>query len=335
MKRFAVFLMILCLLFPFCACASSPVTAETWAYDTYCTATVWGGTGFQDVFSSAVREGECLLSERGEKQFFASKDGEILPLSSELFCILQQAEILYEATQGLYDPTIAPLSQLWDVTHAVQPPSSEEISSVLPLVGWDGVLLNETELTFSKKGMGIDIGSLGKGYGADLTARALKESGATGGVVSFGGNVALFGTKNGEPFRVGVRDPKHTAQTLGILTLTEVSVVTSGAYERWFEFENTVYHHLLDPKTGNPRNSDLLSVTVVCKEGAWADMVSTALWLVGYEEALQLYEALNQMQPLPSCQVVFVRDDGTVWVSEDLRDNFVLMAEGYVLTEEE
>lgn len=329
------FLLLLCLLplFLFSACSPSPVYSETWAYDTYCTAKVWGGTDAETVFRSAAAEGQGLLTEAGKKDFFASQDGETLKVGEELFRILSQGEFLYHATDGLFDFSVAPLSRLWDVTHAEKPPSAEEIEQTLPLVGWDALSLSDGCVTFSKKGMGIDIGSVGKGYGADVTVRALKNAGAEGGVVSFGGNVAVFGTKHGEAFRVGIKDPQNAQQTLGILTVTDVSVVTTGAYERNFEYEGVTYHHLLDPKTGMPRESDLLSVTVVCRDGAQADMVATALWLMGAEEGWRLYETLCETETFALCEVVFVRKDGTVRISEGLLSVFTLTAESYQITE--
>lgn len=320
-------------LFLFTACAPSAVYSETWAYDTYCTAKVWGGTDTELVFRAAAAEGQRLLTEDGAKDFFASRDGEFLAVGEDLYRILTQAEFLYHATEGVFDLSVAPLSRLWDVTHAEKPPSAEAIEQALSLVGWDALSLTDEGVTFSQKGMGIDIGSVGKGYGADQTVRALKEAGAEGGVVSFGGNVAVFGTKNGDLFRVGIKDPQDVQRTLGILTVTDVSVVTTGAYERNFEYEGVTYHHLLDPKTGLPRESDLLSVTVVCRDGAQADMVATALWLMGTEKGWGLYETLCTTEGFLPCEVIFVRKDGTVEISDGLGSVFTLTAEEYRMWE--
>jgi thiamine biosynthesis lipoprotein len=197
-------------------------------------------------------------------------------------------------------------------------------------VGWDKLSFSDSALTFPVTGMGIDIGSVGKGYGCGRTAEALKEAGSQAGVLSFGGNVTLFGSVNGEPFRVGIRDPKGSgSEIFGELRLTDTSVVTSGGYERFFDWEGTCYHHLLDATTGYPRESDLLSVTVVCPDGAQADLMSTAFWLMGEEKGLALYEKLCKDPLFVSCDVIFVCADGRVLVSGGLKDSFTLTSQDY------
>ena len=327
----------LCLWFCLClsvlsACSSRPMEGQTWAYDTLCTATVWGGRDTAAVFAQAAAEGQNLLSADGSKQYVASSDGDTVEISKDLFKILNQSGILYQLTDGVFDLTVSPLSDLWNVNVASRPPATEDIEKILPLVDFSALTVTETSLTFARKGMGIDIGSVGKGYGADHTVNALKNAGATAGVVSFGGNVSVFGTKDGQPFRIGIRDPeKGSSDYLGILTVTDTSVVTSGAYERYFEYTETVYHHLLDAKTGYPRESDLLSVTVVCSDGAQADLMSTALWLMGREKGWELYETLQNTQGFLPCEVIFVCEDRTVLVSEGIADRFSLTTENYVL----
>ncbi len=331
MKRGLCFVFVAALLF-LTACSPAPVTAQTWAYDTLCTAKVWGGSNISSVFSSAAADGQNLLSPDGAKEYTATSEGDVIAITPEFAKILNQAGILYTLTDGVFDLTVAPLSRLWDVNHASAPPTPEAIETAASVVDFSAVTVADQCLTFSKAGMGIDIGSVGKGYGADRTVKALKNAGATAGIVSFGGNVALFGTRKGEAFRVGVRDPEGSeTEYLGILTATDVSIVTSGAYERFFEYTETVYHHLLDANTGYPRESDLLSVTVLCADGAQADMMSTALWLMGSERGWNLYETLQKTDGFLPSEVVFVYQNHTVRVSDGLSDCFELTSERYTL----
>jgi thiamine biosynthesis lipoprotein len=293
---------------------------------------VWGGQNISAVFSSAAQEGQNLLSKNGAKEVTAEASGKTIEISSEFAKILNQSGIIYNLTDGVFDLTVAPLSKLWDVNRATTPPAGEDIEKTLSLVDFSGLTVTDSTLTFSKQGMGIDIGSVGKGYGADHTVKALKNAGATAGVVSFGGNVALFGTRDGKEFRIGIRDPQGDKnQYLGILSVTDCSIVTSGGYERYFEYTGTVYHHLLDANTGYPRQSDLLSVTVVCADGAQADLMSTALWLMGEEQGWELYETLNQTEGFLPAEVIFVSSDGTVRISEGLAENFELTSNRYTL----
>lgn len=330
-KKTVTLFLTVCLL-GLCACSSQPYEGQTWAYDTLCTAKVWGGTDISSVFLSAAREGQNLLSPSGAKEFTAEEAGQTLQISSEFAKILNQCGIIYNLTDGVFDLTVAPLSKLWDVNHATTPPAGADIDKTLALVDFSGLTVTESTLIFSKKGMGIDIGSVGKGYGADYTVNALKNAGATAGVVSFGGNVALFGTRDGAGFRIGIRNPEGSdSQYLGILTATDCSIVTSGGYERYFEYTGTVYHHLLDANTGYPRQSDLLSVTVVCADGAQADLMSTALWLMGGQRGWELYETLNQTEGFLPSEVIFVYTDHTVRVSDGISDRFELTSKDYAL----
>ena len=331
MKR--VFGCVCCLALCLCvfsACTPSAHSFQVWAYDTLCTATVWGDDSLEAVFVSAATEGQNLISSNGDKQFYAQKAGDSLSLTADLARILRQADVLYEKTEGVFDLTVAPLSDLWDVNSATEPPSSESVREVLSRVGWNKLTFTDSTLVFPAEGMGIDIGSVGKGYGADQTAKALKEAGAFEGVLSFGGNVTLFGRSGGGSFRIGIRDPKGGAEAIfGELRLTDTSVVTSGGYERFFDCEGTRYHHLLDAKTGYPRQSDLLSVTVVCADGAQADLMSTALWLMGEEKGWALYEALCENALFMPCDVIFLCEDGRVLVSDGLKDSFTLTSQNY------
>lgn len=314
------------------ACAPSSAQMQTWAYDTLCTATVWGGENVQEVFAQAASEGQTLLSSDGSKQHTASTDGETIEIIEEFADILNQAGILYNLTDGRFDLSVAPLSDLWNVNVATRPPAVEEIQSMLSLVDFSALTVTEDSLTFSRKGMGIDIGSVGKGYGADYTVTALKNAGAQAGVVSFGGNVALFGTKDGDLFRIGIRDPEgNGGEYFGVVTATDISIVTSGAYERYFEYDKTVYHHLLNANTGYPQDSDLLSVTVLCENGAQADMMSTALWLMGGEDGWRLYETLQNTDGFLPSEVIFVYEDHHVRISQGLSDRFTLTSDRYTL----
>ncbi len=322
--------LLLALFLGLTACTSAPREYQTWAYDTLCTAKVWGGEDTEAVFRSASKEGETLLSPDGVPRYFAAEAGESLELTADFAEILNQAGILYTLTDGVYDLTVAPLSELWQFHFATTPPSEEQVASARALVGWENVTLTHGTLTFSLPGMGVDVGSVGKGYGAEKTATALKNTGAEGVVVSFGGNVALAGTRDGQSFRIGIRDPEKTdGEYLGILSLTDTSVVTTGAYERYFEYTDTVYHHLLDAKTGYPRQSDLLSVTVVCADGAQADMMATALWLMGEEVGWQLYETLCRTEGFAPAEVIFVCKDKTLRVSDGLKDVFEVTSDNY------
>lgn len=326
-----------CLLLPvllLCACVLPETEVQVWAYDTVCTGKIRGLRHPEAVFETAAAQGETLLREDGGKSLFAQRDGETFPVSDDWIRIWKMAGVLTEKTGGKFDLTVAPLTALWDVSHAQAPPSAEEVAEARKAVGREHFLLSGNRLTAVSAGCGIDIGSVGKGYGADLTVRKLQEAGASSGVLSFGGNVAVFGNGN-ETFRIAIRDPEETSEYVGILTLSTGSAVTAGAYERFFEYGGTVYHHLIDATTGYPGESDLLSVTVVCEDGAQADLLATALWLSGKEEGLRILRELDGQEGFCPSQAVFVGTDRTVTVTEGLAASFSLTSSEYCLEDSE
>ena len=189
-------------------------------------------------------------------------------LSDETLNVLTQAQSVSEKSGGAFDVTIAPISRLWDFDDELnEVPDSDLITSLLPYVNYSLLRIDETEQTASLKnlGMAVDLGSVGKGAACDAAVRAYEEAGAKAAIIAVGGSVGVYGEKSsGKPWSVAVRDPNGDG-SLGSVTLAEGFVSTSGSYEKYFEQDGVLYHHLLDPKTGYPAESGLVSVTVVAK----------------------------------------------------------------------
>ena len=156
-----------------------------------------------------------------------------------------------------------------------------------------------------KKGS-VDLGGIAKGYIADRVAAVLKEQGVRSALVDLGGNIVTVGNKAGQPFRIGIKDPADPASLCAVLDGQDVSIVTSGIYERGFDQDGVRYHHLLDPATGMPVQNTLASVTVVCKNSADADALSTACFVMGEEQGIALIESLSDTEAL------FIRRDGEI-----------------------
>ncbi|MPM78812.1 FAD:protein FMN transferase [bioreactor metagenome] len=164
-------------------------------------------------------------------------------------------------------------------------------------------------------GMAVDLGGIAKGFAGDRSLAVLADYGVTSALVSLGGNITALGQKpDGSPWRVAVKDPKDPESYLCVLSLRDRTVATSGAYERYFEQDGVVYHHIIDPSTGYPARSGLLSVTVVSPSGAVADAMSTALFVLGEEKGLALWRASEDFE------AVLVREDGTVLITQGLFD---------------
>ena len=194
-------------------------------------------------------------------------------------------------------------------------PAEAEIENALPLVDSSRLRLDGGVL-YMEPGQAMDFGGVGKGYAAARVMEIFREHGISSGMVSLGGNIQVLGKKPDKSlWRVGVRDPEG-ADYFAVLTLEDQAAVTSGGYERYFEAEGETYIHILDPRTGRPAESDLLSVTVVSEDGARADALSTALFLMGLEDAADFWRKDGGFD------LVLVTEDRQVFITEGLEGSF-------------
>ena len=176
----------------------------------------------------------------------------------------------------------------------------------------DELVLDEAQGTayLPRPGMRLDLGALAKGYIADKVKALLLERGVKSGVIDLGRNILLIGEKpGGAAFSIGVQSPMNSGDLLRVLSLRDMSLVTSGTYERYFEQDGKRYHHVLDPFTGFPADTDLSAVTVLSDSSLWGDALSTACLLLGVDDGLKLIDSI------PDAEALFVRTDGTVVTS--------------------
>jgi thiamine biosynthesis lipoprotein len=258
-------------------------------------------------------------------------DGQWVTLPADTLHLLARAKDYAALSGGAFDVTIAPLVNLWGIgTDHAAVPSDEAIATLLPLVGADGLELEGNKARLAKPDAKIDLGGIAKGYACEESVRILRENGITRAVLDYGGNVFVLGEKSrGTGWRVGVRNPvTPEAGILGTLTLSDRAVVTSGGYERFFEEDGRLYHHVLNPATGYPAESGLLSVTIVCADATGADALSTACFVLGEEAGLALIDSL------PDVEALFVAEDRGVAVTSGLRESFALTDTSFFLRED-
>ncbi len=199
-------------------------------------------------------------------------------------------------------------------------PSEEEIDETLDLVDASKIIFDEEtgEVSFDMDGMKIDFGGIAKGYTSSRMMEILREHGIESALVNLGGNVQALGTKpDGSKWRVGVQDPGDNSGLLGILEIEDLAVITSGGYERYFEENGQVYHHIIDPRTGFPADTGLTSVTIVSPDGTLADGLSTFLYIAGEEQAETYWRAHAD-----EFDMILAKEDGTLLVTEGIENVF-------------
>ncbi len=300
--------------------------------DTVVTHTVWGPHGEKAVRAAddALAEMEARLSLYLDTSEIAAVNAAAgsrpVTVSAQTFDLLRTALVLGEQTDGAFQLSIAPLSRLWNVM-GEDPvvPQAAAVAAALPLIDDSTLVLEEKSSTayLSQAGQALDLGGVAKGYACDVLRVLYHENGVQHALTSIGGNIcAMGGNVDGTPFRIGFRDPKGGVSSyIASFLLDDGVVAVSGAYERYFERDGEIYHHILDPQTGYPAKSDIVSVGVVwpaedgAAPGAAADLWSTTLFCWGRDRALEW------MRTAPAA-VLLLDDTGTLYVSESLREGF-------------
>ena len=238
---------------------------------------------------SRFEEGS-LIYELNEKNALISND------ISNLLSLCSKVSL---QSDGVFDVTVGALSDLWGIgTEKEKIPTKDEIDSVLETVGYEKLTVTKGTVT-SKKGQTVDLGAVGKGFACDMVYEYLSKSDIEGAAVSVGGSILVYGKRNaaGDKWRVAVKHPRQENAFLGTILLENGFVSTSGDYERYFEKDGKRYHHILNANTGYPAESDLISVTVICKNGALSDALSTACFILGKEKAEKLLEKFPEYEP--------------------------------------
>lgn len=309
----------------------SGTTLTTYAMGSYIQQTVYGA-GAEEAAqqaSSAVTELENLISWRVEDSDIATLNqeagGEFQDIDPQTWDILNTALQVCQASGGAFDITIAPISWLWDFDENPRLPQAETIEALLPAVNYEDVsLLEDGTAALQTHSTALDLGAVGKGAACDAAVDAYEEAGINRAVVSVGGSVGVYGEKpGGQPWTIALRDP-DTESSLGTLSLASGFLSTSGSYEKQFTEDGATYHHLLDPDTGYPAESGLLSVTVWSGSGTLSDALSTACFVLGLEDSLPVLEQFDS-------GAVFITEDHQIYVTENLEGAFSLTGEGYTL----
>jgi thiamine biosynthesis lipoprotein len=269
---------------------------------------------------------EDIMSEwrpQSEISRFNRAAGTTVRLSPEFFEVLRRGREVSEATDGSFDVTFHAVGQLWSFKEGSTPPTAAAIEEKLALVGWQRLVLDAEAGTgrLETPGMMIGLGAIAKGYAVDRAAALLRERGFTDHIIEAGGDTFVSGSKGEKSWMVGVQNPDGPG-TVGALPARDEAVVTSGDYQRFLEHEGKRYSHILDPKTGWPRERSAApkSVTLVAPNTTDADAFATAVSVMGAAKGMALVESHKEIE------AVIITRDGEIRISSGLAGRLVLAA---------
>ncbi len=276
-----------------------------------------------DLGAARIQELESLFSvTRKDSEIYSVNhaQGKEVSLSPDTQTLLKDALYWCAQTDGMLDISIYPVLRTWGFTTGeYRVPDDAELASLLEHVDYRRVSLSpDGSAVTLPEGMEIDLGSVAKGYTGDMVMQAFRDSGVTSGMISLGGNVQVLGTKpDGSNWRIAVQDPSADGY-VGIAEVADKAVITSGGYERFFEKDGVTYWHILDPETGKPAHSGVISATVIGTSGTMCDALSTALFVMGAERAAAFW----QTHADAGFDFVLVLEDGSLVMTEGVESSF-------------
>ena len=328
--RITAIILVLALLCAGCAQKNvQPVSDTALMLDTVVTIKIYGQDELaEDAIAAAFDEIarlDKLLSANvagNDLDRLAQNAGrDYIDVAPEVLSVLQTALAYAELTNGAFDPTVGPLVKLWSIKNGTgHVPTQEELSEAMALIGYDRVLVDGGRVLLRDKGMSLDLGAIAKGYIADRVKELLLSLGVEHANISLGGNVVVYGGKQaGVPYVVGIQDPRgETGDVLASVERTDASLVSSGDYERYFEQDGVRYHHILDPRTGYPAKSGLSGVTILTDGSVDGDALSTAVFILGKNEGLELIESIE------GAECILVSDTGGITLSTGLANDVTI-----------
>lgn len=257
-------------------------------------------------------ESKLSTTDKNSEIFKLNQDKKAI-LSDDTVKLLKKSLEFCKKTDGAIDLSIYPVLKQWGFTTGdYKVPDDETISNLLPNVDYNKIKLNANEASLADN-MQIDLGSVAKGYTGDKVISLFRKNGVKSVLINLGGNVQALGSKpDGTPWNIAIRDPFSSKNAVAI-EIKDKAVITSGVYERYFEQDNQIYWHIIDPKTGAPARNGLVSVTIIGESGLRCDALSTALFVMGREKAIEFWKSHENFD------VIFIESDGNISVTQGLK----------------
>lgn len=322
--------------FLFSSCQKKQTSRTEVAMGTFCTVSLFEDSSnkLYDKIFAELRRLENLMSNTIPTSDISriNQNAGIMPvkISTETFEVLSCALEIAKLSDGAFDPTIGNLVELWNINAIVndvsgtilpQIPTESQIEQSLSKTDFNQLVLDkENQSAFLKKsGMKLDVGGIAKGYATDCIVKILQDEKVNRALIDLGGNIFAFGYKDEAkqiPWKIGIKNPQNPlGNPIEVVECVNESVVTSGVYERFFEYEGQIYHHLISSKTGFPQNNGVLSVTIICNNSMLCDALSTACFILGVEKGRDVIKKINREEleiPHDFVSCVFVLEDGNI-----------------------
>ena len=257
-----------------------------------------------------------------------SSGNKSLKVSADTFKVIEKSIEYSKLTNGVFDITLAPVIAEWGIfSENEKIPEENRLNKLMNLVGYQDILLNKEQHTIflKREGQKVDLGGIAKGYATDQAIEIYKKHGIKSAMINLGGNVAVLGKKtDNTPWVIGIQNPDmERGEMVCAVSSEDISIVTSGNYVRNFEAAGEVYGHILSTTTGKPIKNLFLSVTVICKSGIKADALSTAIFQMGLDDAIEFININNDIG------AILITDCKEVYVSRNLKEKFHIIDEDF------
>lgn len=297
---------------------------DLFAMDTVMTLTAYGDHAGEalDAAKSEIERLDALFSISSESgDIYALNRDHKADFQEDSLALLNRALEVSASTDGIFDCTIEPVMEAWGfTTQNYRVPEENALNELLSHVDYRQVQVDGNTVSIPDD-VQIDLGGIAKGFTSDRMMQVFADSGVTSGIISLGGNVQALGLKpDGSRWRVAVQDPENSEDNFAVVEIEDEAVITSGGYQRYFEQDGTTYHHIIDPRTGYPADSGIISSTIISHDGTLADGLSTSLFIMGVDDALDYWRAHSD-----EFDAILMDENGTVYVTDGIADRCSLL----------
>ena len=338
MKKYCLFFLLVAVVFTACKPAVRRESRTVFALGTVCSIQVFTERPQSEVepvlqaCTHRLEELERHLSANAENSTLIDINNasgvSAVGVPADVYPLFKRAAFFAEKTGGAFNPVIGSVVKLWNIGFEnARKPEDRDIRAALFRTDYKDLELTGSAIFLKKAGMKLDLGAIAKGFAADELSRIVKQAGIAHALIDIGGTISTVGKRSdGNLWKIGIRDPRvQQGQPIISVRVENLSISTSGSYERYFEQDGIRYHHILDPATGYPVRNNLTAVSVFSHSATDADALSTACFVLGYERAVTLLSELSGTEAL------FIFDDNTVRMTDGLKGRITILDSAFRL----